>query len=355
MPDSLRVLVVEDSEEDSELVLLALGRGGFRVAAQRVDTAAQLRAALAAGTWDLVLADYNLPHFDALAALALVRVRDADLPFVVISGTIGEETAVELMRAGAHDYVFKGNLTRLPAAVRRELAEAEERRKRRAAEKEAQAYQERVRQLAGKLALAEQNERRRIAGGLHDDICQMLASAKMKLGKAEQAKSPEERHRGYLELAQLLDSAIQETRSLVYELSNPILFEMGLIKAIDWVADSMREQYGLPVEVVAEGEVPPLADDMAVTVFQAVKELLNNVVKHAQATQVTIKIACAPPELRVSVTDNGVGCEAAALVLHRHGGFGLLNIRERLAYIGGTLAIESSPGRGCRVTLTLPT
>jgi signal transduction histidine kinase len=105
------------------------------------------------------------------------------------------------------------------------------------------------------------------------------------------------------------------------------------------------------VEVIREGEVPPLAEDLAVTVFQAVKELLNNVVKHARATQVTIEIAGAPQELKVSVTDNGGGFETAALERHSPGGFGLLNIRERLAHIGGGLDIESAPGQGCRATI----
>jgi signal transduction histidine kinase len=354
MADTLRVLMVEDSEADAELILRALGRGGLRVSSRRVETAGELRAALAAETWHAVLADFNLPHFDALAALALVRAVDCDVPFIVVSGTIGEETAVEMMRAGAQDYVLKDNLTRLAVAVQRELGEAEGRRERRAAETEVQVHQERLRALAAEVTWAEQKERRRIATGLHDDICQTLAVAKMKLEQTRRLPSAEERAQGYDELGLILDGVIQETRNLVYELSPPILFELGLTKAIAWVADKAREQYDLPVEVVVEGEVKPLADDVAVTVFQAVKELLNNVVKHAEATRVTIEIAPAPRELRVSVTDDGVGCEEISPVLHSGGGFGLLNIRERLTYVGGALDLQSSPGRGCRALIVVP-
>src|SRR5579885_986770 len=113
MPRPLRVLLVEDSLDDAELILLALSRGGFEPRWQRAESAAGLRAALVDGPWDVVLSDYTLPGFGAAEALALARQADPDLPFLVVSGTIGEERAVELMRAGANDYLLKDRLTRL--------------------------------------------------------------------------------------------------------------------------------------------------------------------------------------------------------------------------------------------------
>jgi PAS domain S-box-containing protein len=140
MPTPIRALIVEDSPDDAELMLLELRRAGLDPAWERVESAAALRAALAAGPWDVVLADHSLPGFDAPAALRQVRGHDPDLPFVVVSGSIGEEAAVELMRAGAGDYVLKGSLTRLAAAVERELREAAARRTlRRAHEQQAHA------------------------------------------------------------------------------------------------------------------------------------------------------------------------------------------------------------------------
>jgi PAS domain S-box-containing protein len=131
MPDAprvLRVLQVEDSEDDAMLVLRELRRAGWRVIAERVDTAAGMAAALTAGDWDLVLADYSLPAFTAVDALRMLQARQLDVPFVIVSGAIGEETAVAAMKAGAHDYVMKGHLGRLIPAIERELREAEDRR-----------------------------------------------------------------------------------------------------------------------------------------------------------------------------------------------------------------------------------
>jgi diguanylate cyclase len=131
---SLRVLLVEDSEDDADLVIHDLERGGYALSSERVDTPEGMRAALDGDNWDIVIADYALPQFSALAALTLVRQRGLDLPFIILSGAIGEETAVAAMRAGAHDYVMKGNTIRLGAAIERELREAGERRQRKQAE-----------------------------------------------------------------------------------------------------------------------------------------------------------------------------------------------------------------------------
>ncbi|MFC3377059.1 ATP-binding protein [Rugamonas sp. CCM 8940] len=133
MMTPLSILLVEDSDSDAELLLRCLRQADFDVSATRVDDEAGMRRALAAPRWDLVISDYNLPGFSASAALALLGEAGLDLPFIVVSNNIGEETAVLLMRAGAHDYVMKGNLARLAPAVKRELKEAERRRQHRAA------------------------------------------------------------------------------------------------------------------------------------------------------------------------------------------------------------------------------
>jgi PAS domain S-box-containing protein len=130
----LRVLIVEDREDDALLLLRALRRAGYDPMSERVDTAEAMNAALDRQPWDIVIADYALPEFSGLAALALVRARGLDLPFVLVSGSIGEDIAVAAMKSGAQDYIMKNNLTRLIPAVERELREAEVRQARKRAE-----------------------------------------------------------------------------------------------------------------------------------------------------------------------------------------------------------------------------
>jgi PAS domain S-box-containing protein len=130
----LCVLLVEDSEADAMLVTRALQRDGYDLTFERVETAKAMSVALDRSGWDIVIADYSMPHFSGLDALELLKYKGIDLPFIIVSGTIGEEVAVEVMRSGAHDYVMKENLARLGPAIRRELRDAQERRARRQAE-----------------------------------------------------------------------------------------------------------------------------------------------------------------------------------------------------------------------------
>src|ERR1041385_139170 len=127
----LRVLLVEDSEVDGLLIVRELQRSGQQIVSQRVETASAMTEALAKKPWDIIISDYALPQFSGTAALSLYKELGLEIPFIVVSGALGEERAVEMMKAGAYDYVLKDNLARLGPAVSRELAAAEERRARR--------------------------------------------------------------------------------------------------------------------------------------------------------------------------------------------------------------------------------
>jgi DNA-binding NtrC family response regulator len=134
MRKPLRVLMVEDSEDDALLTIRALKNGGYDPVYERVEDAGAMRKALRNKPWDVILCDYQMPKFNGLAAIALLKETGIDIPLIIVSGAIGEETAVECMRLGAHDYVMKGNLSRLSSAIDRELKEAESRRQRKRAE-----------------------------------------------------------------------------------------------------------------------------------------------------------------------------------------------------------------------------
>jgi putative nucleotidyltransferase with HDIG domain len=132
----LRVLIVEDSEDDALLLVRELKHGGYEPIFERVDTTEAMGAALAKGSWDIILSDYAMPRFSAFAALELFKKSGLDVPFIIVSGAIGEEIAVEMMKAGVHDFVMKGNLARLIPAIERELREAEVRRERKKVQKQ---------------------------------------------------------------------------------------------------------------------------------------------------------------------------------------------------------------------------
>src|SRR5882724_7951000 len=124
MNDLLKLLLVEDSDDDAQLLVRELKRGGYLVDYQRVESAEDMRRSLQEHSWHLVISDFSMPHFDALGALETLKASGRDLPFIIVSGTIGEDVAVSAMKAGAHDYLLKGNLKKLIPVIQRELRDA---------------------------------------------------------------------------------------------------------------------------------------------------------------------------------------------------------------------------------------
>jgi PAS domain S-box-containing protein len=147
----VRVLIVEDAEDDVLLLVWELKRGGYSLQYEAVDTRASMETALRSGSWDIVISDYSMPDFGGLEALATLRAHALDIPFIIVSGNIGEDVAVEAMKAGAHDYVMKRNLSRLIPALDRELREADVRRARRHAERELRENEARFRAIASNI------------------------------------------------------------------------------------------------------------------------------------------------------------------------------------------------------------
>jgi nitrogen fixation negative regulator NifL len=159
MNSTLRVLHAEDSEKDVALLTRYLSRAGYELVSKRVETASALRAALKTSEWDIILCDYSMPEFNALDALSLIREMELDIPFIIISGAIGEGAAVEAMRAGAHDYLMKDSLARLAPAIEREIAEAQNRRARREAEEQLRLQSAAVRAAANAIVITDRTGR----------------------------------------------------------------------------------------------------------------------------------------------------------------------------------------------------
>jgi len=213
-------------------------------------------------------------------------------------------------------------------------------------------YQQQLRRLASEISLAEEKERRRIASELHDGAIQNLALAKIKLGEFEKGLEPKGCGSTIDEIRELLELSIHDARSLIFELSPPVLYELGLEAAIEWLGEQFQARYGISCHVVAHAGEPAINVNMEVILFQVLRELLVNVVKHAHSSRVDITLHHLGDGVSLQVRDDGDGFDAAAVVSGSGGGFGLFNIRERLKLLGATFEIDS--GRGTTVTITAP-
>jgi len=242
------------------------------------------------------------------------------------------------------------DLERVNQTLRDEIAE------RLKAEAVIERSQAQLRRLATELTLAEERERRAIAGDLHDHIGQALAVIRARLRRMQSNAVFSGMERDVEEAIALLDQTIQSTRTLTFEISPPVLYDLGLEPALEWLCRQFEKKHGLRAEMTSEGAGPAVPDSLQITVFRSVQEFLLNAVKHARASSVRVHLVRRSALLRVEVRDDGVGFDASpdGLFLADHGGFGLFSIRERLKVLGGTLEISSSPGKGAAFILTVP-
>jgi PAS domain S-box-containing protein len=220
---------------------------------------------------------------------------------------------------------------------------------RKSSEEQLLAYQEQLQSLASELSLSEEQERRRIATNLHDRIGQSLAFARLTLASLSQ-QGP------IKEVRELIEQAIVDTRSLTFELSPPVLYELGLVPALEWLAHKIQQEHGIQTRFHDDGQPKPMDEKFGVVLFQAVRELLVNVVKHARATHARVLLRREADALRIIIEDDGVGFEVSNVTVRPDAirTFGLFNIRERMEYLGGRVKIRSEPGSGTRVTLMAP-
>lgn len=497
----LRVLLLEDSATDGELAVFELERAGFRVDSERVSTREAFIAALDASPPQIVLVDYSLPNFDGGEALCWMTRHHPRIPVIVVSGALGDERAIELIKAGAFDYVLKTNLVRLGPAVMRALEDvrqmeareqaehalaASELRYRRlfeaardgimivdadcglildvnpylismlgypaadylgkvpweatpfrtvgdtiktafltlkhtdylrcddvrlhasggarvdvecignvcvidaqrviqwnlrdvtelriASEKAAEEREallaslerrveertQQLRSLAFELTKVEEGERQAIARDLHDGLGQTLAIAKIRLGNLSADAIKPEALDALALVEKLIDQSHRAVRSLAEQLSPPVLYDLGLGPALEWLVEQTERDYELHCDVAADNVPDAIDQSVRAILFRAVRELLLNIVKHAGAMtepvriDITVQQISAVPWLQIVVSDSGRGFDPRQVKRTQAGGFGLMNVRERVAYIGGAMQIDSEIGRGTKVTIIAP-
>lgn len=225
---------------------------------------------------------------------------------------------------------------------------------RKAAEEEIAAAHEKLRGLTLELITTEERERQRIATALHDSVAQTLGVAKMKL-EIFQDRVECEDMRSLAEIRSLIYQSIQQTRSIMSDLSPQILYELGLCPALESLAEQIEEQHGLKVRVKKNGDLGWLPQELETILFRAAQELVMNVVKHARAKKARVTVWSKNERVNIEVEDDGIGFSRSALnYKSANGGFGLFSIRERLQGFDGAVDIKTKRGQGTRIRLSVP-
>ena len=377
--ERLRLVLIEDVQDDADLLLHELRRGGFDVTAKRVDNREALESVLAEGEWDLVVSDHGLPQFSAPEALRLVRARAPDLPFIIVSGSIGEELAVASLKAGASDYLVKGQLARLAPAVRRELADAEQRRQRAQTEETLRQTEQQLRQAQKMEAVG------RLAGGIAHDFNNLLTAI---LGYSElvlQEMPSDAAGRADIdEIKKAGDRAAALTRQLLafsrQQVLEPRVADFNEI--VTNVEKLLRRMIGADVELVTE--LDPAIGHVRIDPGQMEQMLMNLVVNARDAMPDGGRLGIRTSErvftqphrgdgatmdpgryLLVTVSDTGTGMTPDIVKqifdpffttkgVGEGTGLGLSTVYGIVKQSSGYIFVDSGPGRGTVFEIYLP-
>jgi two-component system sensor histidine kinase UhpB len=478
----LTVLIVEDNESDAILNVRQLQKEGYEIYYERVETGSEFRALLQKRSWDVILADYNLPRFDAPAALSILHETGLDIPFIIISGAIGEDKAVEMMKAGAHDYFMKEKLARLVTAIERETREAASRKAQKKSEiqyrnlfeaandaifiisdgkivecnhmavsmfgcsvkedlighhswkfspflqpdqKESRKKQRRFIQqallgnpmrfqwthvtksgspfdcdvslnqveleggkvvqfiirditerkraeqslreskaqlemFAAHLQTVREDERIQIARELHDNLGQNLTGLRMDVSRiVKKLKELDDidKFDHIIDQAQdmvpLIDSTIEQVRKISSELRPRVLDELGLVSAFEWQIGEFKKRSGIECLFTSEIAKVNLERSHLTGIFRIFQEALTNIMRHANATRVTVRLLKVDESAVLEVEDNGTGINIRKLGQKKS--LGILGMKERAVLFGGDITITGKKGHGTKVSLFIPT
>src|SRR6185369_9289755 len=340
-----RILHLEDSEPDHEVLVAHLARGGLHTQTRRIDSEAAFLEALDE-PWDAVVSDYNLPGFSGLVALELLKASMREIPFILVSGEIGDETAVEAMRNGANDYLHKSHLARLVPALLHAIDAAETRRARIKADRDLIASKQRLHELAQHLQTSVEQERAAIAREIHDDVGGSLTALKFDLAWiARHSSSPQIVSRVQSAL-ETVTHAVESSQRIMHNL-RPAILEQGLAAALHWIALRFERRSGVECHI----RLPKQPPGVPLVAYRTAQEALTNISKHAQATRVQIDLSLAGGVLSLEISDNGRGVSQEDLAKARS--FGIRGLQERATTVGGWIDLSSGP-HGTTLILSVP-
>lgn len=357
--EKLKILCLDDVEADAIIIREQLSGENLDFQFDHASTGKDFEEKLRSEKYDIVLSDYYLPGFNGLAALILTKKIQPDIPFICISGTIGEDLAIELLHLGASDFIIKDKLTKLPIAIKRALMEVREHKARIEAETERKLAEEEIKNMKDSLEhlnahLEEirENERASIARELHDQLGQALTAIQIDLDWLRDKLAGDSEEGLKLEgMINLIKSMSSDVQRISFELRPSILDDLGLVSAMEWYAREFEKRTGIYCILnLEEIQIPDMKKNLAL--YRILQESLTNVSRHSQAKLTKISLKRIKDSVIMQVADDGIGTDIKKINSYKSLGF--IGIRERLKLHNGDLKIQSAGKKGTKLSITIP-
>jgi signal transduction histidine kinase len=350
---AVRIVIVEDVPSDAELIEGVLRKAGIHFVCRCVDDRGSFVDAIGPFSPDIILSDYSLPGFDGGAALKVAREIAPEVPFIFVTGAVGEESVVELLKSGATDIVLKDRLSRLSLCVTRALEEAKEKRIRRKAEED-------LRKAHQRLITVQEEERRNVARELHDSLGSCLMAIKFGLeNELEAAKKDQDPARSSRleKLIGMVEEGFKETKRMQKQLRPPVLDDFGILVAVQSLCRDFQVWYpSIHVQALLEIQEQDVPEELKITIYRVIQEALNNISKHSGAKRARIAISKPDDLVHMVIEDKGHGFDFRKYEENRteSASMGIMGMRERTRLSGGTFSIHTTPGKGTIIRASWP-
>ena len=350
-PTPLCILHLEDSEQDHLLAKRELGKSDAPTDILRVETLSAFSSALKQRHFNVVLADYKLAGFTALDAWQLMHEIGLRVPFIVLSGAIGETAAVQAIKAGISDYLPKSDLSKLRHVVQRAIEMHKILLAKEHADRELALSEKRLASFSEHLQTTIEQERAAIAREIHDDIGGSLAAIRFDLSWIDRHTTDTATITHIKAATEMLQHAVEASQRIMMNL-RPAILDQGLLPALHWLVSDFMKRTKIETIIRAPVQIQPLPKAIQLVAYRTAQEALTNIAKHAQCSHVKIDLSGDENVLTLEMSDNGQG--ATALDLSKPKSFGLRGLKERAKTVGGWVDISSTAGSGMAITLSIP-
>jgi signal transduction histidine kinase len=347
----IRLLHLESSEQDHELVKFALRRSGGTFDLVRAQTLEEFCAQIDSVDFDVILSDYRFQDFTAIDAWDEVLQLERRPPFILLSNAIGETAAVDALKHGINDYVLKDNLGSLVHVIGRAIEVRDTRMAKARADAELAASQRRLAELTAHLQLSIEQERASIAREVHDDIGGALAAMKFDLAWLGRHASDPAAQQHIHAASEMLQHALGASQRIMRDL-RPAVLDQGLVAAIQWMATGFEKRTGIKTTLRAAEQTVDMSKEVQLVAYRTTQEALTNISKYARCNAVCIDVSDHENVLTVEISDNG--CGIAKEDLEKPNAFGIKGLHERAKTVGGWIDISRNAGAGTSVIVSIP-